>query len=566
MMDALSGRVTDMRRSVLLLSLSLLCALLLCPRSLVSADKFEIDYRRELGSALVFGEPKFVRAIGMYADRDSAWGNAFSNHPAFIQLRLYASELSEQLRTLEPAENILKPVVENSTLAAHTALLTDTDFQTSDYSHAGFIQATILQAQDLDLIGMPDPEAPMAAIETYCCTPFYVDSGMCAEAELGSLIIDRNVTAFDIWTYDLPLMPRQQNAQWTERRSPSKRSRQEDRRATYHVRATGEHVLILSHCDPTLNTEIAVSGMTEWKNPYGYLPGRLFGFLNFHRYMLMFYVLFGAVWMGLNIKHWKDFSTLQAATSVVIFLCMAEQITWYTEYTHFNQVGERHIGVVVIGILLSCLRQTVSRMLIVAVALGYKIVKPSLGDAKLRLAVLGGVYFVLEAALELVVRYQQTHPLNDYYRILLTLPVSVLNATFYWWIFIGLYTLMQHLEARSQEVKFALYRSFSRTLLVALGLGLLFSVYQSYYMLTNQYAWHWSYLWLVDGGFALMLYSGVLVAIAVLFRPTNMANRFAYAALDMQDEEDEEATQMTKMAGLNAGVPVSSPMSPDSSS
>ena len=549
-----------MRRSLLLSSLSLL--LLLCTLSRVTADKFEIDYRRELGSALVFGEPKFVRSIGMYADRDSAWGNAFSHHPAFIQLRLYATELSEQLRTVDPSENLLNPVSANSTHETHTALITDTDFQTSDYRHAGFIQATILQAQDLDLIGMPDPESPMSAIETYCCTPFYVDAGLCAESELGSLILDRNVTAFDIWTYDLPLLPRQQNSHWVERRSPSKRSRSEDRRATYHVRATGEHVLILSHCDPTLNTEVAVSGMTEWKNPYGYLPGRLFGFLNFHRYMLIFYIVFGALWLGLNVKHWKDFTTLQLATSVVIFLCMAEQITWYTEYTHFNHVGERHIFVIVLGILLSCLRQTVSRMLIVAVALGYQIVKPSLGDAKVRLCVLGGVYFVLEAALELVVRYQQTHPLNDYYRILLTLPVSVLNATFYWWIFIGLYTLMQHLEARQQEVKFALYRSFSHTLLGALAAALLFSVYQSYYMLTNQYAWHWSYLWLVDGGFALMLYTAVLVAIAVLFRPTNMANRFAYAALGMADEEDEEATQMNRVAGLAGG----SPMSPNSSS
>lgn len=443
----------------------------------------------------------------MYAEGDSAWGTAFAHHPSTIQLRLYATELTEQLRLVDPYENELGAFNESSAAVgvASQKLIDELDFPTSDYTHAGFIQATILQAQDLDLLGLPDAESPLSSIETYCCTPFYVDQGMCVEDDLGAIIIDRNVSAFDIWTYDLPLLPRRSGSEptkWVERQSAHRLDRAEAQRATYNVRSTGEHVLILSHCDPTLNTEVAVSGLTEWRNPFGYLPGRLFGFLNFHKYMLVFYVLFGAVWLGLNIRHWKELTSLQFSTSVVIFLCMAEQLTWYSEYSHFNNVGTRHLGVISFAIALSVLRQTVSRMLIMAVALGFQIIKPSLGENKVRLIVLSVSYFVLECALELIVRYQQTHPLNDYYRILLTLPVSVLNAAFYWWIFISLYQLMQHLEERKQDLKFALYRSFTNTLLYSAGAALLFALYQSYFMLTNQYAWHWSYLWIIDGGFS----------------------------------------------------------------
>lgn len=220
----------------------------------------------------------------MYAEGDSAWGNSFTitKDGAYIQLRLYAQELSEQLRLVDPYENDNGPFNETASGQDDSSkkLLDDVDFPTSDYSQSGFIQAVILQAQDLDLLGLPDAEFPLTSIETYCCTPFYVDQGLCPESDLGSLIIDRNISAFDIWTYDIPLLPHRPanaaegTAAFIERRSPSKRSAKENQRGTFHVKHTGEHVLILSHCDPTLNTEISISGTTEWKNPFGYLPGQ----------------------------------------------------------------------------------------------------------------------------------------------------------------------------------------------------------------------------------------------------------------------------------------------------
>lgn len=55
-----SARVCALVGAASLLSLSLL----LLAAAPAAADRFEIDYRRELGNALVFGEPQFVRAVG----------------------------------------------------------------------------------------------------------------------------------------------------------------------------------------------------------------------------------------------------------------------------------------------------------------------------------------------------------------------------------------------------------------------------------------------------------------------------------------------------------------------
>ena len=527
-------------------------------------DKFPIAYHRdEASNSLVFGEPKFVRAIGMYAQRDSSWGNSFSSqHPSWIQLKLRATELTEELRIVDPFENLdtLNETITSTTPTpsslptpeeAARKFLDDLDYPTSDYSQPGFIQGHILLAQDLDLVGLPDADNPLTSIETYCCTPFYVDQGLCSSSDLGTLIIDRNVSSYEIWSFDIPLMPRQADVvlrsgaplvtRYIERQTPTSFMDDNLRDSTYRIRHTGEHVLLLSHCDPTLNTEVDVTGITEWKNPFGYLPGRLYGFLNFHKYMAFFYLLFGLLWASLNIRYWKDLSALQHSTSFVIFLCLLEQIVWYCEYSYFNREGNRHYGLLTTAILLSSARQTISRMLIVAVSCGYKIVRPTIGENRIRLIVLGSLYFLLECSLEFIVRYQQTHAMNDYYRIVLTFPLALFNAIFYWWIFISLYQLMVQLEKSKSEVKFMVYRQFTNILILTVVAGVVFAIYQAFYMLTDQFAWHWSYLWIVDGGFAFLLYTILLVSIALLFRPSDSNIRIIYAPVGMEDEDSNLA-------------------------
>lgn len=52
---------------------------------------------------------------------------------------------------------------------------------------------------------------------------------------------------------------------------------------------------------------------------------------------------------------------------------------------------------------------------------------------------------------------------------------------------------------------------------------------RSYFMATNQLALHWSQLWLLDGGFQLMLYTVIFIAMAWLWRPSSDSRRSAWA-------------------------------------
>lgn len=456
--------------------------------------------------------------------------------PSFIQLQLSASELVEQLRQVVPT-TVAADSTRNSSVSERTRS-DEAGFPPSDYSQPGFIQATIMQAQDLDLLGLPDAESPLTAIETYCCTDLYVGQGLCGPKDIGTLIIDRNLTGYEVWTYDLPLATsRNEAGAFVERRSAAPLTEQEERRATYPIRHTGEHVLILSHCDPSLNTEVSVSGVTEWHNPFGLLPGRLFGFMQFHRYATTLYLLFAGAWIAASIQRWRQLMTIHYYTAGVILLCICEHATAYAELDRLNTSGTRDAAAVTLAVVFSVARQIAIRTLVVFISLGYRVVKASISpDHTSRLFVLGSAYICLETVLELIWRWQQTHAINDYYRILLTMPVAIINAVFCWWTFVSLYQLMVHLEERQQERKFALYRTFANSTVCIAGVAVLLALYQ---LLVSHPSTSWSRSYLVDLG-AACLVASLVVSIAVVFRPANLVAAFDDEADDARIEEESE--------------------------
>ena len=62
-----------------------------------------------------------------------------------------------------------------------------------------------------------------------------------------------------------------------------------------------------------------------------------------------------------------------------------EVMLWYFDYRNFNATGVRSVTVVVIAIIASVVRMTASRLLVVAVSVGFGVVKSV--DAHIAVAV-----------------------------------------------------------------------------------------------------------------------------------------------------------------------------------
>lgn len=392
----------------------------------------------------------------------------------------------------------------------------DLDVTISNAGH-GFVEVIVVQAHELNEIGLYGDDGVR-----YCCTQELMDKKIPGCDEVDTLIV-RNIDGIDVKRFKTAF-----NGNENEMKLEG----------TYEVTTTGEHLLISSTCFPGLGT-VELSGTTEWLNPYGYLPGSTYGLLPFYSAMSVIYLIAGCVWFLMNCCYWRDVITVQIYISVTLAMCMLEMGVWYFDYSNLNDNGIRHLGAAIFGVVISSFRRTFSRMLIVAVSLGYGVCRPTLGNNKLKMIVLGGAYFICDVSMEIVVRYSQTNEqeIDPKVRVVLSFLVSITNSVFYYWTFTALTATQASLAQRKQQVKLELYQRFFKVLVGAGVAAVIFSIYSIWYVSTDQMQTRWSQRWLLDSGMEVILYTIIMGTIAFLWRPTKNNQRYAYAQVGGSAED-----------------------------
>lgn len=82
------------------------------------------------------------------------------------------------------------------------------------------------------------------------------------------------------------------------------------------------------------------------------------------------YALLGLLWICFTICHWKDLLRIQYYISLMICIGLVEQITLYALYESLNRTGVTLKSALVFAILVSCLKRTLARFLILIVCVG----------------------------------------------------------------------------------------------------------------------------------------------------------------------------------------------------
>ncbi|PSS07306.1 Transmembrane protein like [Actinidia chinensis var. chinensis] len=85
------------------------------------------------------------------------------------------------------------------------------------------------------------------------------------------------------------------------------------------ITKTGMYNLYFVHCDPNLK-ELVVEGKSIWKNPTGYLPGRMAPLVNFYGFMSLAFVILGVFWFSQYARFWKEVLPLQNCITLLITL------------------------------------------------------------------------------------------------------------------------------------------------------------------------------------------------------------------------------------------------------
>uniref|UniRef100_A0A8C9WPR2 GOST seven transmembrane domain-containing protein n=1 Tax=Sander lucioperca TaxID=283035 RepID=A0A8C9WPR2_SANLU len=110
------------------------------------------------------------------------------------------------------------------------------------------------------------------------------------------------------------------------------------------------------------------------------------------------YILYALLWFIWAACYWKDLLRIQFWIAGVIFLGMVEKAVFCAEYENTNAVG-----LLIFAELVSALKRTLARLLVIIVSLGYGIIKPRLGQVMHRVVGLGILYFAF-ASIEGVLR------------------------------------------------------------------------------------------------------------------------------------------------------------------
>ncbi|KAL1542052.1 transmembrane protein 87B [Salvia divinorum] len=441
---------------------------------------------------------------------------------------LYASKVLDPPKNT-PADDNSKPLNGKSFIRFESVTFrrpAEVAQKQSDYQQStGVVEAIIVEVKDSDKIG----RAYMNS-NAICCNRTLAKEGVC---KVGEVII-RNPP---------------DNPEWPKRLQVSFEGVNEEAKMdfqTVEINKTGMYYLYFVVCDPQLKG-ILISGRTVWRNPEGYLPGKMAPMMTFYGFMSLAYLILGLLWFLRFVQQWKDIIQLHYQITAVIGLGMCEMALWYFEYANFNATGSRPIGITLWTVTFTAIKKTVSRLLLLVVSMGYGVMRPTLGGITAKVTLLGMVYFMASEALELVEHLGNINDFAGKTRLFLVLPVALLDACFIVWIFSSLSKTLEKLQIRRSMAKLELYRKFTNSLAISILLSVAWIGYELYFNASDPLSESWRRAWIISAFWALLAFI-LLVVICVLFAPSNNPTRYVHET----GEDDEEGISLTG-AGVVVG-------------
>eukprot|EP01018_Ginkgo_biloba_P034913 Gb_26909 [translate_table: standard] len=404
--------------------------------------------------------------------------------------------------------------------------------QHSNMEHStGLIQAVIFEASDRDNIG----GSAYGGQKAICCTPDLAKLEGCKQGE----VIRRPSAGDSNWPHVLNIEFSGDNILAT---MPSQ---------SVPITKTGMYNLYFIFCEPKLKG-LVMDGKTIWKNPTGYLPGRMAPLMTFYGFMSLAYVLLGLIWFSQYVRFWRDILQLQNCITLVIALGMFEMTLWYFEYANFNATGIRPMGITFWAVTFGAVKKTISRLLILVVSMGYGVVRPTLGGLTSKVILLGATYFLACELLDVVEHVGTIDDLSGKARLFLVLPVAILDAFLILWVFTSLSKTLEKLQARRRLAKLEIYRKFTNALAVAVIVSVAWIGYELYFKATDPFSERWQSAWIISAFWHVLSFA-LLCVLCVLWAPSQSSTRYAYSDEVVEDFDEEEAVALTTSASVAEG-------------
>jgi hypothetical protein len=313
----------------------------------------------------------------------------------------------------------------------------------------------------------------------------------------------------------------------------------------------------------------AFTGRVEFFNKFkGNLPAAEHPKLMFYFAMTLAYVVLGVYWLSLCMRHRDQLLMVQHFISGTIAFLVVEMAAQWAYYYYLNahlvdffRIREVNGNTAVTALarfllvltsILDAGRNSVSFFLLLIVAMGYGVIRPSIGPVMTRVRWLTAAHFVFGVLYSVGIVLIQLDQ-GGAWIFAFIFPLAMTLTAFLTWIMNSLNRSIEYLTQRKQTFKRSMFVKLHRILLGAVVVIFAFFIISS--LAFSQSGGEgfapntWQYRWFLLDGWLGLLYFGVFCAIAWVWRPTGHNMRLAMSdELATDDDPTAEGYEVDTFA------------------
>lgn len=314
----------------------------------------------------------------------------------------------------------------------------------------------------------------------------------------------------------------------------------------YNIPTTGQYLMVVGICDAQPKN-ILLQGSTIAMNPYGHLPGAHYGKLPFEGYLVVIYAVLIFLWFIRCFYYRTEMMSIQYIVSMVLVIFAIENLFDYINLMNYNQVGELDYTMNMIGLIISTLTRTLSRILTLEISMGLGISKPSIGNTVYKIYLLAIVFFVLSFWESYASTFSPNYDIS-YWRVI---PASIVDAIWYFWIVVSLLDTLQELEDKKQTAKLSIFLKFRNLIIVALIVSSIYTIIFGYLFIDESVEIDWKYQWFYNEGIWNLFYLLILIYMLTLWAPNENSSAYAYH-MQISTDERQDAEEYAMQDPLQA--------------
>ena len=170
--------------------------------------------------------------------------------------------------------------------------------------------------------------------------------------------------------------------------------------------------------------------------------------MQFYLIMFFIYLVASGYWIRLMTKFKENRVSLHFYYCCLLLISCLECAITFLEYDFYNSNGKRLLPLTVFSVFFTALRETLSRLLCLLIALGYGIVMNILNRYTTRIGMMSFLYFIACSISRASFYINQHKPLTLSVKVLMLLPSLSLDGVFLLWIVNALLRTLSYLKVK----------------------------------------------------------------------------------------------------------------------